>query len=192
MPVVLVVTVPWTLALVVGRGYLAAAVFAVGHFLLLGYVDGKFEASSKMHLLGLPSALITLSIALGFDRIGTAGLVLGPLVLAVAAIGFDAATAADEDSDDDDDDEADVQPPRPARAVFDAASSVTDSDKSLRGNSCDASQPNCRLCPPDLPPRDGPTATTTENAEKAPPPLPPRGAVAKSPSRASPYAGLGK
>ena len=72
VPVVLVVTVPWTLALVVGRGYLAAAVFAVGHFLLLGYVDGKFEASSKMHLLGLPSALITLSIALGFDRIGTA------------------------------------------------------------------------------------------------------------------------
>jgi hypothetical protein len=42
------------------------------------------------------------------------------------------------------------------------------------------------------PPRDGPTATTTEKAEKAPPPLPPRGAVAKSPSRASPYAGLGK
>ena len=37
-----------------------------------------------------------------------------------------------------------------------------------------------------------PTATTTENAEKAPPPLPPRGAVAKAPSRASPYAGLGK
>ena len=37
-----------------------------------------------------------------------------------------------------------------------------------------------------LPPRDGPTATTTENGEK-PPPLPPRG-----PSRASPYAGLGK
>ena len=117
-----------------------------------------------------------LSIALGFDRIGTAGLVLGPLVLAVAAIGFDAATAADEDSDEDED----VQPPRPARAMFDAASSVTDSDKSLR------------LCPPDLPPRDGPTATTTENGEKAPPPLPPRGAVAKSPSRASPYAGLGK
>ena len=28
------------------------------------------------------------------------------------------------------------------RAMFDAASSVTDSDKSLRGNSCDASQPN--------------------------------------------------
>ena len=55
-----------------------------------------------------------------------------------------------------------------------------------------ASQPNCRLCPPDLPPRDGPTATTTENGEKAPPPLPPRGAVAKAPSRASPYAGLGK
>ncbi|CAH0364434.1 unnamed protein product [Pelagomonas calceolata] len=45
---------------------------------------------------------------------------------------------------------------------------------------------------PDLPPRDGPTATTTENGEKAPPPLPPRGAVAKSPSHASPYAGLGK
>ena len=40
--------------------------------------------------------------------------------------------------------------------------------------------------------REGPTATTTENGEKAPPPLPPRGAVAKSPSRASPYAGLGK
>ena len=38
----------------------------------------------------------------------------------------------------------------------------------------------------------GPTATTTENGEKAPPPLPPRGAVAKAPSRASPYAGLGK
>ena len=37
-----------------------------------------------------------------------------------------------------------------------------------------------------------PTATTTENGEKAPPPLPPRGAVAKAPSRASPYAGLGK
>ena len=110
----------------------------------------------------------------------------------MAAIGFDAATAADEDSDEDDEDEADAQPPRPARAMFDAASSVTDSDKSLRGNSCDASQPNCRLCPPDLPPREGPTATTTENAEKAPPPLPPRGAVAKSPSRASPYAGLGK
>ena len=175
-------TVPWTLALVVGRGYVAAAVFAVGHFLLLGYVDGKFEASSKLHLLGLPSALITLSIALGFDRIGTAGLVLGPLVLAVAAIGFDAATAADEESDEEDDeDEADVQAtaPRPVRAMFDAASSVTDSDKSGQ-------------CPPDLPPRDGPTATTTENAEKAPPPLPPRGAVAKSPSRASPYAGLGK
>ena len=85
-------------------------------------------------------------------------------------------TAADEDSDEDED----VQPPRPARAMFDAASSVTDSDKSLRGNSC---------APPDLPPRDGPTTTTTE---KAPPPLPPRGAVAKSPSRASPYAGLGK
>ena len=146
-----------------------------------------------MHLLGLPSALITLSIALGFDRIGTAGLVLGPLVLAVAAIGFDAATAADEDSDDDEEEEeADVQPPRPARAVFDAASSVTDSAKSIRCESCDASQPNCRLCPPDLPPRDGPTATTTESGEKAPPPLPPRGAVAKAPSRASPYAGLGK
>ena len=28
--------------------------------------------------------------------------------------------------------------------------------------------------------------------KKAPPPLPPRGAVAKAPSRASPYAGLGK
>ena len=142
---------------------------------LLGYVDGKFEASSKLHLLGLPSALITLSIALGFDRIGTAGLVLGPLVLAVAAIGFDAATAADEDSDEDGEDEEDVQattaPPRPVRAMFDAASSVTDSDKSL--------------CPPDLPPRT--TATTTENGEKAPPPLAPRG-----PSRASPYAGLGK
>ena len=112
----------------------------------------------------------------------------------MAAIGFDAATAADEDSDDEEEDEADVQAtaPRPARAMFDAASSVTDSDKSLRGNSCDASQPNCRLCPPDLPPRDGPTATTTENGEKAPPPLPPRGAVAKAPSRASPYAGLGK
>jgi len=91
----LVVTVPWTLALVVSRGYVASAVFAVGHFLLLGYVDGKFEASSKLHLLGLPSALITLSIALGFDRIGTAGLVLGPLVLAVAAIGFDAATCVE-------------------------------------------------------------------------------------------------
>ena len=140
-----------------------------------------------MHLLGLPSALITLSIALGFDRIGTAGLVLGPLVLAVAAIGFDAATAADEDSDEEDEDEADVQPPRPARAMFDAASSVTDSAKSIRRESCDATQPNCRLCPPDLPPRDGPTATTTENAEKKAPPLPPRG-----PSRASPYAGLGK
>ena len=138
-------------------------------------------------------ALITLSIALGFDRIGTAGLVLGPLVLAVAAIGFDAATAADEDSDDDEEEEeADVQPPRPARAVFDAASSVTDSAKSIRRESCDATQPNCRLCPPDFPPRDGPTATTTENGEKAPPPLPPRGAVAKAPSRASPYAGLGK
>ena len=110
----------------------------------------------------------------------------------MAAIGFDAATAADEDSDDDEADEADVQPPRPARAVFDAASSVTDSAKSIRRESCDASQPNCRLCPPDLPPRDGPTATTTENGEKAPPPLPPRGAVAKAPSRASPYAGLGK
>ena len=100
--------------------------------------------------------------------------------MAVAAIGFDAATAADEDSDED---KADVQPttapPRPVRAMFDAASSVTDSDKSGQ-------------CPPDLPPRDGPTATTTENGEKAPPPLPPRGAVAKSPSRASPYAGLGK
>ena len=150
-----------------------------------------------MHLLGLPSALITLSIALGFDRIGTAGLVLGPLVLAVAAIGFDAATAADEESDEEEEeDEEDVQattaPPRPVRAMFDAASSVTDSDKSLRGNSCDASQPNCRLCPPDLPPRDGPTATTTENGDKKAPPLPPRGAVAKAPSRASPYAGLGK
>ena len=134
-------------------------------------------------VIGLPSALITLSIALGFDRIGTAGLVLGPLVLAVAAIGFDAATAADEDSDEDEEDGEDVQPttaPPPVRAMFDAASSVTDSDKSLRGNSCD---------PPDLPPRDGPTTTTTE---KAPPPLPPRGAVAKSPSHASPYAGLGK
>ena len=105
---------------------------------------------------------------------------------------FFQATAADEDSDDDEADEADVQPPRPARAVFDAASSVTDSAKSIRRESCDASQPNCRLCPPDLPPRDGPTATTTENGEKAPPPLPPRGAVAKAPSRASPYAGLGK
>ena len=133
-------------------------------------------------VIGLPSALITLSIALGFDRIGTAGLVLGPLVLAVAAIGFDAATAADEDSDEDEEDGEDVQPttaPPPVRAMFDAASSVTDSDKSGQ-------------CPPDLPPRDGPTATTTENGEKAPPPLPPRGAVAKSPSRASPYAGLGK
>ena len=119
-------------------------------------------------------------------------------MLAVAAIGFDAATAADEDSDEDSEEEKeeDVQPttapPRPVRAMFDAASSVTDSDKSIRRESCDASQPNCRLCPPDLPPRDGPTATTTEKAEKAPPPLPPRGAVAKSPSRASPYAGLGK
>ena len=69
---------------------------------------------------------------------------------------FDAATAADEDSDEEEEDKADVQattaPPRPVRAMFDAASSVTDSDKSLRGNSCDASQPNCRLCPPDLPP----------------------------------------
>ena len=95
----------------------------------------------------------------------------------MAAIGFDAATAADEDSDEEEEDEEDVQattaPPRPVRAMFDAASSVTDSDKSL--------------CPPDLPPRDGPTATTTEKGEKAPPPLPPRG-----PSRASPYAGLGK
>ena len=115
-------------------------------------------------------------------------------MLAVAAIGFDAATAAEEESDEEEDEhEEDVQaPPRPVRAMFDAASSVTDSNKSLRGNSCDGSQPNCRLCPPDLPPREGPTATTTENAEKAPPPLPPRGAVAKSPSRASPYAGLGK
>ena len=97
----------------------------------------------------------------------------------------------DSDEDSEEEKEEDVQettaPPRPVRAMFDAASSVTDSDKSLRGNSCDASQPNCRLCPPDLPPRDGPNATTTENAEKAPPPLPPRG-----PSRASPYAGLGK
>ena len=105
-------------------------------------------------------------------------------------------TAADEDSDEDEEDEEDVQattaPPRPVRAMFDAASSVTDSAKSIRRESCDATQPNCRICPPDLPPRDGPTATTTENAEKAPPPLPPRGAVAKSPSRASPYAGLGK
>ena len=138
-----------------------------------------------MHLLGLPSALITLSIALGFDRIGTAGLVLGPLVLAVAAIGFDAATAADEESDDDEADEADVQPPRPARAMFDAASSVTDSAKSVRRESCDASQPNCRICPPDLPPRT--MTTRSENGEQAPPPLPPRG-----PSRASPYAELGK
>ena len=145
-----------------------------------------------MHLLGLPSALITLSIALGFDRIGTAGLVLGPLVLAVAAIGFDAATAADEDSDDEEEDEADVQAtaPRPARAMFDAASDITNSDKSLRRTSCDASQPNCRICPPDLPPRT--MTTRSEDGEKAPPPLPPRGAVAKSPSRASPYAGLGK
>ena len=136
-----------------------------------------------MHLLGLPSALITLSIALGFDRIGTAGLVLGPLVLAVAAIGFDAATAADEESDDDEADEADVQPPRPARAMFDAASSVTDSAKSVRRESCDASQPNCRICPPDLPPR----TMTTKSENGVPPPLPPRG-----PSRASPYAELGK
>ena len=109
------------------------------------------------------------------------------------SISAQAATAADEDSDEEDEDEEDVQPttapPRPVRAMFDAASSVTDSDKSLRRTSCDATQPNCHLCPPDLPPRDGPTATTTE---KAPPPLPPRGAVAKSPSRASPYAGLGK
>ena len=65
-------------------------------------------------------------------------------MLAVAAIGFDAATAADEDSD-----EEDVQPPRPARAMFDAASDITNSDKSLRRTSCDATQPNCRLCPPD-------------------------------------------
>ena len=131
---------------------------------------------------------VTLSIALGFDRIGTAGLVLGPLVLAVAAIGFDAATAADEDSDEED--EEDVPPPLPARAMFDAASDITNSDKSLRRTSCDASQPNCRICPPDLPPRT--MTTRSENGEKAPPPLPPRGAVAKSPSRASPYAGLGK
>jgi len=37
--VVLVVTFPWTLALVVSSGYVAAALFAVGHFLLLGYVQ---------------------------------------------------------------------------------------------------------------------------------------------------------
>ena len=111
---------------------------------------------------------------------------LGPLVLAVAAIGFDAATAADEDSDEEDEeDEADVQPPRPARAMFDAASDITNSDKSLRRTSCDASQPNCRICPPDLPPRT--MTTRSENGEQAPPPLPPRG-----PSRASPYAELGK
>jgi hypothetical protein len=87
-------------------------------------------------------------------------------------------------------DEADAQPPRPARAMFDAASDITNSDKSLRRTSCDASQPNCRICPPDLPPRT--MTTRSENGEKAPPPLPPRGAVAKAPSRASPYAGLGK
>ena len=110
----------------------------------------------------------------------------------MAAIGFDAATAADEDSDDEEEDEADVQAtaPRPARAMFDAASDITNSDKSLRRTSCDASQPNCRICPPNLPPRT--MTTKSENGEKAPPPLPPRGAVAKAPSRASPYAGLGK
>ena len=71
----------------------------------------------------------------------------------------------------------------PARAMFDAASSVTDSAKSVRRESCDASQPNCRICPPDLPPR----TMTTKSENGVPPPLPPRG-----PSRASPYAELGK
>ena len=103
----------------------------------------------------------------------------------MAAIGFDAATAADEDSDDEEEDEADVQAtaPRPARAMFDAASDITNSDKSLRRTSCDASQPNCRICPPDLPPR----TMTTKSENGVPPLLPPRG-----PSRASPYAELGK
>lgn len=159
-------TVPCTLALVVSRGYITALTFAAGHYLALGKVDTYFEESSKMHLLGLPSALITLSIALGFDRIGTAGLVLGPLVLAVAAIGLDAATSADDDVDDAwDSGEEDVHstaaPHRPARAMFASASDLTAKSDG----------------PPDLPPRDGPAT------DKAAPPLPPRG-----PSHASPYA----
>ena len=170
VPVVLVVTVPWTLALVVGLEYVFAAAFAVGHFLLLGYVQrqrgnhmtrllncfprrltGKFEASSNAPP-GPAAALIRHPLSLEFDRIGTAGLVLGPLVLAVAAIGFDAATAADEDSDEEDEDEQAFSRSDGSRAMFDAASSVTDSAKSIRRESCDATQPNCRLCPPDLPP----------------------------------------
>ena len=64
---------------------------------------------------------------LGFDRIGTAGLVLGPLVLAVAAIGFDAATAADEDA-------MRTRTPsrRDRRYHVRRGVSITNSDKSLR------------------------------------------------------------
>ena len=88
----LIASVPWALALLLRGHALRAGLFLVAHFLMTSRIARSFSASLAA-LLDLPTSVVTLAYVLGVQRLGPDGMLLGPLLLAVAVILLRLATA---------------------------------------------------------------------------------------------------
>mmetsp|Transcript_20141 Transcript_20141/g.63318 ORF Transcript_20141/g.63318 Transcript_20141/m.63318 type:complete len:476 (-) Transcript_20141:210-1637(-) len=75
---------PQTLYFLLGKRYLTALALLLAHTLALSKVNKYFANTLSQHLQ-LPTSVVSLSYVLGVQRLGTQGLVLGPLLLALAS-----------------------------------------------------------------------------------------------------------
>uniref|UniRef100_A0A7S3NIX2 Uncharacterized protein n=1 Tax=Aureoumbra lagunensis TaxID=44058 RepID=A0A7S3NIX2_9STRA len=103
-------SLPWALGLALSGAYLRAIIFFLLHTIILSKIAKTYESAFATNL-ALPLNFVRLAFILGFQRLGIQGVILGPLLLAVATLSFRvlARTSGDVLPDDDNNNNDDQQ-----------------------------------------------------------------------------------